>query len=410
MTLALQATHATASHCDAEALATAFIQHFSAGPLRKATAQVLAVGSVRPTPPDDATAAGGTEALPFVVMTRAPGLPLDTVAAILTAEAWERLCAELGRLLAELHSLSLSGIALLSHETAGARKGSAFAFWQGKDGMLLGWDSPCGHMQQKCCAECMLEQIDLQFTQDEMIKVRRALLKGNDAVSGSSAAGTMQEADSALRVHGTAGSEACMTGQSAEQPEQRRHCKCERSTQAQGGIWHPFADFLRERCASAPLELAGEASLPLRLHQQLDDYLPADPAILLPEPSLRAGASTMQPEGETGGSEEKTEQPLNGRPADPSSSSSQSISSQQDRAAASTGCLPMPALLHGDLIGQNIFVSERLTRPDLAKPESQHSQDASAAEEVDMCLIDFGDAGHGDPLYDLVLLLMSGLR
>ncbi|MEW5308001.1 MAG: hypothetical protein WDW36_010365 [Sanguina aurantia] len=87
-----------------------------------------------------------------------------------------------------------------------------------------------------------------------------------------------------------------------------------------------------------------------------------------------------------------------------------------------------PVLLHGDLTAQNVHVRRRTadttTRPEHRPPQvrevavptsaaAQLNTDGSAAQcngstgsahAGDVVLLDFGDAGHGDPLYDFVAL------
>ena len=56
-----------------------------------------------------------------------------------------------------------------------------------------------------------------------------------------------------------------------------------------------------------------------------------------------------------------------------------------------TGTQP-PSWLHGDLTGANVLYHH------------------SAGDALHVSLIDFADAGHGDPLYELVVLFIRGFR
>lgn len=55
------------------------------------------------------------------------------------------------------------------------------------------------------------------------------------------------------------------------------------------------------------------------------------------------------------------------------------------------GTAPFPSYLHGDLTHDNILMS-------------------TSNSQAHPCIIDFGDASHGDPLYDFVALYLSSLR
>ena len=99
--------------------------------------------------------------------------------------------------------------------------------------------------------------------------------------------------------------------------------------------WAPFCAFLRVRRASAALR-ARLALLPSRLVDEIDMYLPADPAILC------LGSSIEQ------------------------------------------GILPSPSMVHGDAHAENFILPQ------------------SGEDPLNAQLIDYGDAGMGDPLYDAI--------
>lgn len=56
-----------------------------------------------------------------------------------------------------------------------------------------------------------------------------------------------------------------------------------------------------------------------------------------------------------------------------------------------------PSWLHGDVTHDNMFIF-------------QSNLDASDVRRVSMNMIDFGDAGHGDPIYDFVAASISTLK
>jgi fructosamine-3-kinase len=67
-----------------------------------------------------------------------------------------------------------------------------------------------------------------------------------------------------------------------------------------------------------------------------------------------------------------------------------------------------PVVLHGDLLPSNVLVVENsVTSRDLSDAQVYSSDANSGANNVSnkrLCIIDFADSGHGDPLFDLVKL------
>jgi aminoglycoside phosphotransferase (APT) family kinase protein len=153
-------------------------------------------------------------------------------------------------------------------------------------------------------------------------------------------------------------------------------------------LWEPFLEYLSARRRRAPLELAGSHSLPQRLLQELGEYLPTDPSALIGF----SQQGSLQRQDTTADSKE-----------DPAAPASGNSCSRDCRGAREQP----PAWLHGDLNGQNVLVLE--PEGQAAAQGGQAAADA-AASALKVQLIDFGDAGHGDPLHDLVLLLVDALR
>jgi hypothetical protein len=99
-------------------------------------------------------------------------------------------------------------------------------------------------------------------------------------------------------------------------------------------------------------------------------------------------------------------------------------SSQAAAAASPAACIgPMPAWLQGDLTPGNLL----LTAPALQQPVQWHEgRDEAEPQEnggnlpvlaaspdscsASMVVIDFADGGQGDPLWDLVVLLLRTFR
>jgi hypothetical protein len=281
--------------------------------------------------------------------------------------------------------------------------------------------SAAGAEEQDSCEQVLVTHLGLPMREDRQRGVTWVRLDGGDAVEGVRAdkmgsshcqqAGAKEGASS--KMSGPQQLHSRVPGQSTGM---KGGAVCGRALASDAGtpgsshdvdkLWQPFTDFLRERRQKAPLELAREACLPLRLLQQLQEYLPDDPAELLDVRTLHE--QQLSPAG-TGNQASE---------ADGAFQSAGSLSSAQDSIYAGASCLrhaqdlasasappPLPALLHGDLIGQNILIMDHL---------AQHgSSDCAAvmgATSLGVNLIDFGDAGHGDPQYDLVLLFLSGFR
>lgn len=293
-------------------------------------------------------------AMPFVAMTACLGIALDAARPALTAQAWQHIAARLGRLTAQLHSLPLPAGHLFSAGGAAA----PFTLWQGRAGLDLSF-RPAG--AEAGGTQALLEHLGLQQ------KV--------DSVDGTACVRLSSVADDSWPL--TNGNQEAAVEETPDTEGARR-------------LWRPFADFLRERRRSAPGELAWEHSLPRRLLDQLEEYLPPDPAAFLP-----AACADALPD-------------LRPCDNDANCTSRRSVEVQNSDSApgGSIGSLPAPSWLHGDLIAQNILVSEAFTAG--ADWEQHASKDGLAQDAVQ--LIDFGDTGHGDPLYDLVLLLVEALR
>lgn len=70
----------------------------------------------------------------------------------------------------------------------------------------------------------------------------------------------------------------------------------------------------------------------------------------------------------------------------------------------------LPWLLHGDLRSHNVHFTlppepSGLPSPQLAAAADGRGSTAVPLGGCDVCVLDFADAGHGDPMYDLVVLI-----
>ncbi|KAG1656500.1 hypothetical protein FOA52_012500 [Chlamydomonas sp. UWO 241] len=173
------------------------------------------------------------------------------------------------------------------------------------------------------------------------------------------------------------------------------------------GRWSPFVRAMRLRAADAPDDLE---DLPPHLLAQLDAYLPADAAQLLgfelpDDVGAPAGSSGAQAPSERGASE-----PL----AAAEGAAAGAAAAAGARAGATGGPRCGPWLLHGDVTSGNVMQ---------LLPPGAPAQGASAASRggspavaplplplpPSLSLLDFADAGHGDPLFDLVVMCASCL-
>ncbi len=339
----------------AEALASVCLQR-NAIQLAHCTAKVRAHGSIGP-PKGNPDGPAATHAIPYVAMTACPGMALDMAVPALAPST--RLCIahRLGRLTAQLHSLPLPDDRLFAASEAAGSRGRPFTFWQSTAGLDLSFRPPGA---QSGSAKALLAHLGLQLPEDAAHATARVRLRNPAGASSPGGIHRFREA-------------------AAERMSDRA---------AAAQLWRPFADFLRERQRAAPWELVWEHSMPQRLLDQLDDYLTPDPAAFLPGSSAVSAGSTAACEANTGCSNEEY---TSGAAGDVEGSCGDARS------------MPVPCWVHGDLIAQNILISEQLRGEVQAAGENVLAHDA-------VQLIDFGDAGHGDPLYDLVLLLVKTFR
>ncbi|PNH12473.1 hypothetical protein TSOC_000579 [Tetrabaena socialis] len=156
--------------------------------------------------------------------------------------------------------------------------------------------------------------------------------------------------------------------------------------------WWPFVQHLRWRQAEL-LQGLQEAELPAWVKEQLPRYLPADPAQLL---GFSPSASVQQARDDESIAERSDGPPI---------------------AVRSDGPAVPPLLLHGDVSATNIVLQHptvaaaALADGHCAVPAAGavHVPSAAAAAALELRLVDFSDAGHGDPLLELVPVMVSCL-
>eukprot|EP00884_Botryococcus_braunii_P012655 jgi/Botrbrau1/21390/Bobra.0216s0010.1 len=164
------------------------------------------------------------------------------------------------------------------------------------------------------------------------------------------------------------------SGERASQLAETRPAAAGAATQY--GPWEPFMTCLNRRREKL-LSGLDDVGLPQRFVQEIRGLIAVDVRGLLAAP--RRGVIEKSEE-ESGGSERER----GGSIADVGQAEPQESSTCQ------SGALWKPSWLHGDLTSENVLV-ERPCR---------------SQEVVRVNIIDFADGGHGDPLYDLVMLFL----
>lgn len=363
----------------AEALACACLQQHQ-GTLSECVPRLVAVGGVKEpqtegAPPSDSSTV--THAILFVAMTMCPGTALDAAGPGLfsaqSRQLEQLLAGRLGRLAAQLHSAPLPNGQLFAPGPA-QQQGCHFTLWQRRAGLDLSFPTNASLGS----AQALLAHLGLQQ------QVNSANGTACVRLSSSQMSERLASGNGAA---GQASGRPVLGGAAAE-------------------LWRPFAEFLRERRARAPAELAWEHSLPQRLQDQVEAYLMPDPATYLPSSRPSPAGNAAQPPSATdSGCYSAGEQPAPAG-ADDGEQMAGGTPDDENRRVF------LPSWLHGDLIAKNILVSEELLA---AASSSNAGAPGLPADEAWLAgnavqLIDFGDAGHGDPLYDIVLLLVDTLR
>ncbi|KAL4420190.1 hypothetical protein ABPG77_011406 [Micractinium sp. CCAP 211/92] len=173
-------------------------------------------------------------------------------------------------------------------------------------------------------------------------------------------------------------------------------CSCRRCR-----AWQPFLCFLRRQRRHAATAHRRDESLPQQLLEQVECYLPPDPAVLLGFGSgcaCRCSCRAIQ-------------QRSSGSPRDLAAPGQARAGIVERASVVGTACGgdctgSKPTWVHGDLTAENILLSNCLLESGGQAPQEAHrGQGATGA-----VLIDFADSGHGDPLFDLVPLLLRTFR
>lgn len=227
-----------------------------------------------------------------------------------------------------------------------------------------------------------------------------------------------------------------------------QHNGCSSDLDSHYDAWWPFVQFLRHRRMHCVARMCEDFDLPPWLSQQMAEYVPEDPACLL-------GLTTERRQGAEGSCCASAEQPTLTGPQVPAGSQHKQAacdegqpSSQPDHVGSDSKCNqpqqshPLPCWLHGDVMVDNVMVwlhdDEEAHTPSQQQqnhqgtpsdppptPKQQHGRQekmpgtpssscvngvpgqASQHQNPAISLIDFADAGIGDPLYDFVAVFIS---
>ena len=160
--------------------------------------------------------------------------------------------------------------------------------------------------------------------------------------------------------------------------------------------WQPFVEFLRRQRRYATKLHRKNDSLPPQLQEQVEVYLPPDPAMLV--------GCTCLCNGSNGG-------------ASGSAVAYGSGTAVGAAAAAADGpqsCRSgMPAWVHGDLTAGNLLLSGSLLQQQPQRVAAGVEKPSATGCQLPpnrVVIIDFADGGQGDPLWDFVVLLLRTFR
>ena len=327
--------------------------------------------------------------LMFVAMTKAEGVPLGDCMDELSEEQWVAVAEATGRCLAGLHASPLPAAAAVAREVEAAPAVSCSTAWVARDGLVYHCSSSNSSSSDSSSSACALVTLDTRWRGEQGMASRQLereqrqqqlqMLHLFPAVAAELHLPPPPPSPPSQQEQQQPCSEAPSDPEPGHGPGSSSAGACCRCCLA--AAWQPFLGFLRRQRRHAVAALTREASLPLHLLRQLDDYLPTDPGALLQLPGCSACGNGSSSGIHGGG---------------------------------------LPTWVHGDLTPGNVLVSSALlgqrqqsaveggTEPELAVATKGVTGTASASPGV--VLLDYADSGHGDPLWDLVVLCLRSLR
>ncbi|KAL4448536.1 hypothetical protein ABPG75_005755 [Micractinium tetrahymenae] len=383
-------------------------------------------------PAAEAALAGLPAPLPFLAVRRSPGVTVGSCSDRLTGPQWLAASAAVGRSLAAFHLLPLPAAAATGtvgacglaggggrggssgRDDSGGRDGSRSSgsistAWLVRDGLL--YSSALGTVDLR------EEEVEgpAQLLQRQWLVLRGVFPQAAALLVGDETCDEQAEHTAALVPAAAAAADEL-----AESAAAAHACGCRRCS-----AWQPFLSFLRRQRRHAAAAHRRDEALPPQLLEQVESYLPADPAVLL---GLGSGCGC-------GSSCCATQQSSSGGPAEHpgpgqagaagsmggASAPGTACGCDSDSRSAGSGCAGgMPVWVHGDLTAENILLSDGLLAsgpPSQQQGQGQREQATAAQQQgqqeqggAGAVLIDFADSGHGDPLFDFVPLLFRTLR
>lgn len=341
--------------------------------------------------------------LPFVVLQKVAGVTIGSCSDRLSKQQWLAVAAAVGPCLATFHQLPLPA-APLAHaaDACGCASGSRC---DGSGGSSTAWIARDGIAYSSALGTIDLREAESEGP-EQLLQRQRLVLSGlfplAAALLGVGGASVQQAESHAEHPGGSAlGCAAAASVPGAAEAAGGRYesgaaapaCSCRRCR-----AWQPFLCFLRRQRRHAATAHRRDESLPQQLLEQVESYLPPDPAVLLGFGSgcaCRCSCRTIQ-------------QCSGGSPTDHAAPSQARVggASTMGTTCSSSCAGGMPTWVHGDLTAENILLSGCLLESGGQAPQEVHrGQGATGA-----LLIDFADSGHGDPLFDFVPLLLRTFR
>ncbi len=398
-------------------------------------------------------AAGPGPPLPFIAIEKAGGVTLGGCMERLTNSQWLVVAAAAGRSLAAFHAMPLQPAAEAApagacsgHASGGSGSGSggssACTAWVARDGIV--WSSTAGtlDMRGEKGASAEAAAASLQRRQQQCLRLFPAAAaalgqrlpgssgKGSSLAGAAATAAAGQAGAPASAAAANVGSSLAGNGSGPASPASSSCAAC--------SAWQPFVSFLRRERRHAAKAHRREGSLPPQLQQQIDSYLPADPAVLIGHggcPWCRSAAEDAAGQPADGGA--VLGSTAGASCAGPCNAAHSSYGDGSSACGGGSGSISLPVWVHGDLTAENLLLSSALLdeAPTPQQAEQQqgapcgsgngsahctggstaHGDRGSGSGGGGSCsggvtLIDFADSGHGDPLWDFVPLLLRSLR
>eukprot|EP00803_Ostreobium_quekettii_P001934 evm.model.scf_228.4 EVM.evm.TU.scf_228.4 scf_228:16588-19684(+) len=297
--------------------------------------------------------------LPYLVVSASEGSPLSRCFGALEFEQQVQVAVALGRVTATLHRMLSAPCCAALAKTEGSEGGGALS----RRGPSAS-SNATGEGEGELSGMVAIGEGGLQFaTEADLAEWMGTLLDGGARLWHAGKESRFWWASGKGAFSAYADHSSTIANHKSELFPVNVRWRSDVDESARLGDWYPFVAFLRWRRAAAAEEDWAARDMPPGLAAQVRDYLPDDPAELLGLGARRPGP--------------------------------------RDRP---------PRWLHGDLTHDNVLVDSAIVRPGCpVKTSGLGAQVSTAGLEGPVQIIDFADAGHGDPLYDFVAVHISSL-